>query len=117
MTGPIGCPPEQVFKLLRNHVVHERSTIHSFPLPQTVAAVRGLCQRAARWDQTATWQERLTAASKELLVTSRLAADAYDLPHLFFAGIYCLTRIRQYGDDIEAALQAVPHAPTAQTGG
>ena len=103
----------QMFKLLRNHVVHERSTVHSFPLPQTVAAVRDLSKRAVSWDLSADWQDRLRAASNELLVTTRLAADAYDVPHLFFAGIYCLTRIREYGDDIEAALPPPRHAPTA----
>jgi hypothetical protein len=101
---PIRTFRAQLFKLLRNDVVHERSTIHTFPRQQTFAAVKELTSRAGRWTSTdVDWQGRLQKASNEVMITTKLAAKTNDLPQLYFAAIYGLTRIREYADDIEAA--------------
>jgi hypothetical protein len=96
----------QLYKVLRNSIVHERSTIHSFPSRGAVQAVKAVCERALSWSAGPSWSRRVNGARHEVFTTTRETAKVYDVPQLFFAAIFALTRFRALGDAIERAITA-----------
>ena len=95
----------QMYKLLRNHVVHERSTLHTFSSGKLRQATEAFARRARTWDSTPGWPADVEAAMKEVLVTTRLASKAIDLPQLFIVAIYCLSRVSEFGSDLNVAVK------------
>lgn len=94
-----------VFKEIRNTLVHDRSTLHSFPSNLLRNKLDTVMKNSDSWSDYGDWKNLRESARNEIIWTSKQRAEKFDLPHIFFIAIFGMSTASGFAIHLESQIK------------